>query len=101
MVDAKNKGVNVKVIFEKSQSSTYSEKGKLEKEGVSTLYDGSPYTMHNKFCVFDGNIVMTGSFNASKHADEANDESLLFVHSSDLAEVYQAVFLRHWKNWSE
>ena len=56
--------------------------------------------MHNKFCVFDEEIVMTGSMNPSKHSQNDNDESILFVRNKELAEEYYDYFYGKWTEWS-
>ncbi len=43
--------------------------------------------MHNKVMVLD-NVVITGSYNFSRHA-QRNAENLLLIQSSALAETYR------------
>jgi phosphatidylserine/phosphatidylglycerophosphate/cardiolipin synthase-like enzyme len=49
---------------------------------------------HNKVMVIDGLIVITGSFNFTKAAEESNAENLLVIDDAQLAEKYA-------KNWQE
>ena len=41
-----------------------------------------PELMHQKFCIIDDEIVITGSFNWTNRAEKRNDEDIL-VHKND------------------
>ncbi len=99
MNEANEQGVGVRVVFEKRQNSKYSAYHKLD-EGIEKLVDGNPYNMHNKFCVFDNEIVMAGSMNPSKHSDNDNDESVVFLRNKEIAKEYGEYFLGKWNEWS-
>jgi len=51
--------------------------------------DGNKYTMHHKVIIIDGKTVITGSFNFTVSADEANDDNVLVIHSPAVAAVYE------------
>lgn len=55
---------------------------------VPVEVDGNKYTMHHKVIIIDDSTVITGSFNFTATADEANDENVLFIHSPSLAALY-------------
>jgi phosphatidylserine/phosphatidylglycerophosphate/cardiolipin synthase-like enzyme len=61
---------------------------------VPVKTDGNKYTMHHKVIVIDGEIVITGSFNFTKSADEANDDNILVIHSPALAKLYEEEYQR-------
>ncbi|NQU78507.1 hypothetical protein HQ545_01935 [Candidatus Woesearchaeota archaeon] len=52
--------------------------------------------MHHKVLIIDNKTVVTGSFNPSKNGDEKNDENLIIIHDSDVAEKYAEEFLGVW-----
>ena len=58
--------------------------------------DGNKYTMHHKVIVSDESIVITGSFNFTKSADEENDDNVIIIHNPDLARLYLQEFDRIW-----
>ncbi len=93
VIRAKKRGVEVKVIYDSDQSkNAASDDERLSNEGISVAYrNGSGY-MHNKFTIIDMNIVATGSFNYSNNADTRNEENLLFLQSSGLAEAFKQNF---------
>jgi phosphatidylserine/phosphatidylglycerophosphate/cardiolipin synthase-like enzyme len=97
VIRAKKRGVEVKVIYDSLQSKNdASDDERLINEGIEVVYrKGSGY-MHNKFSIIDMNIVATGSFNYSNNADTKNEENLLFLQSSDLAEKFKQNFDTIW-----
>ncbi len=54
--------------------------------------------MHNKFCIFDGRRVMTGSYNISAKAHDKNYENAIFLSGKKVVEKYQEQFNGLWEN---
>lgn len=79
LVDAKNRGVNVKVLFEKTRISKYSAIHYLNKSDVGVFLDTNSYTMHEKLILIDNNTAILGSYNPSSSAESKNDENLLII----------------------
>ena len=50
--------------------------------------------MHNKFCVIDNQIVITGSYNWSDNAEFKNDENITIEHDPDQATKYSIEYKR-------
>ena len=48
--------------------------------------------MHNKYCVIDNQIVITGSYNWSKNAENKNDENATVMYDFDRASDYSVEF---------
>jgi phosphatidylserine/phosphatidylglycerophosphate/cardiolipin synthase-like enzyme len=95
LVDAHKRGVAVNVILDKSQKSErYSSADFLAHAGISVLIDSKHAIAHNKIMIVDGKIVITGSFNFTKSAEESNAENLLVISDSDFA-------LRYLQNWED
>jgi len=90
------KGVDVKIVFEKSQVSQYSEFFRLAAAGVPVRNDTNPDFMHEKVAIIDGYIVLVGSFNWSAAAENDNNEVLLVIKSTDLARTLEREFQRIW-----
>jgi phosphatidylserine/phosphatidylglycerophosphate/cardiolipin synthase-like enzyme len=84
----------VSVILDASQKSgKYSSADFLRNAGVPTAIDSRHAIAHNKVMVMDGAIVLTGSFNFTKNAEENNAENLLVIQDAALA-------LRYSTNWT-
>ena len=90
------RGVDVKVVFEKSQVSQYSELFRLAAAGVPVRNDTNPDFMHEKVAIIDGYIVLVGSFNWSAAGENDNNEVLLVIKSADLATTLEREFQRIW-----
>jgi len=89
LVDAARRGVKVQVILDRSQrTEKYSEADFLKNEGIPTLIDAEHAIAHNKIMVIDGFLVLTGSFNFTRAAEENNAENLLAINDPVLARRY-------------
>jgi len=55
-------------------------------EGFTSHY--SPALMHNKFCVFDSEIVWTGSMNPTENDNFRNNNNIIIIRSRSIAENY-------------
>ncbi|HOA23122.1 MAG: phospholipase D-like domain-containing protein [Aggregatilineales bacterium] len=88
-------GVEVVGLFEARGANTaHSECQRLLDAGIDLRLDGNPRVMHNKIMIIDGRVVATGSFNYSENATRSNDENIVFIHSPEVASVYEAEFVR-------
>ncbi len=89
---AKDRGVDVRVILDKSQvSQRYSGATYLRNVGIDVVIDTKPAIAHNKVMIFDGKAVFTGSFNFTKAAQQRNAENGMLVRGDDaLTKAYLA-----------
>jgi phosphatidylserine/phosphatidylglycerophosphate/cardiolipin synthase-like enzyme len=97
LVDAKKRGVDVRVILDKSQrSERYTSADFVAHAGIPTFIDAMHAIAHNKVMVIDGQTVVTGSFNFTRAAEESNAENLLVIHNAGtLAQKYTANWQAH------
>lgn len=58
------------------------------------FYFGLPeHPMHNKYCIIDNKVLITGSYNYTYLAENINSENILVIYgSSDIIESYKANF---------
>lgn len=95
LIAAKNRGVKVEVILDKSQrSQKYSLLHYIVDAGIPVWIDTKPAIAHNKVMIIDEKEVITGSFNFTDSAQKRNAENLVFISDSKLAQEYTA----NWKN---
>jgi phosphatidylserine/phosphatidylglycerophosphate/cardiolipin synthase-like enzyme len=94
---AQQRNVKVSVILDKAKTleEKSSEADFLVRSGISTRLDGNHHTAHNKLMIIDGQVVVTGSFNFTKHSEEDNAENLLVIRDKALAEKYTANWNAH------
>lgn len=96
LVDAKRRGLQVTVIFDKSnRGAKYSSAEFLAHAGIPTYTDARHAIAHNKVIIIDSRIILTGSLNFTKAAENSNAENLLILHNRDLAQKYIANFQLH------
>ncbi|MFH1038346.1 MAG: phospholipase D-like domain-containing protein [PVC group bacterium] len=97
LLEAHLAGVDVRGVMERGQNSPWNCYRIFEDCGIGVRWDQNLYYLHHKFFVIDEKIVVTGSFNPTKHACEANDENMLIVHHSVVARKYLDEFERLWE----
>jgi phosphatidylserine/phosphatidylglycerophosphate/cardiolipin synthase-like enzyme len=96
LVGAKSRGVKIQVILDKSQRrEKYTEADFLLHAGVPTWIDAKHAIAHNKIMVIDSHMVLTGSFNFTKAAEENNAENLLIIDDAGLAQKYTENWQKH------
>lgn len=94
------RGVAVEVIVDKSSArqsksgSRYSAAAYLANAGIPVWVDTTVAIAHNKVMVIDGKMVITGSFNFTKAAQDRNAENLLVLDDPALAAQYGANWQR-------
>lgn len=95
LINAKNKGVSIKVILDKSQiKSKYSMLALLYQAGIPIWIDTKPAIAHNKIMIIDNIDVITGSFNFTDSAQKRNAENVVFISDKKTALHYT----QNWKN---
>ena len=96
LLDAHKRGVKVQVILDKSQrTEKYSSATFFKNAGIPTFVDDIHGIAHNKVMVIDGHIVITGSFNFTKAAEESNAENLLVIDDAEVAAKYAGNWQSH------
>ncbi len=88
-------GVAVRGVIEKGGS--YSQFQTLKSNGLAVAEDSSKSLLHHKFFIIDESVVITGSFNPTRNADERNDENMLVMHNSEVAARYAEEFEALWE----
>lgn len=96
LVEAKNRGVDVRIILDKSnETQKYSGATYMKNAGIPVFIDYKPAIAHNKVMIIDQNSVITGSFNFTTSAQTRNAENaLVMTNVAPLAEFY----IKDW-NW--
>ncbi|MCZ2127102.1 MAG: phospholipase D-like domain-containing protein [Anaerolineales bacterium] len=89
-------GVKVAGVMDEDQikSNVGTEFDAFNQRGLSVRIDGNPGQMHHKIMIIDREIVVVGSYNFTRSAEEKNDENLLVIHSPEIAEEFLKEFKR-------
>ena len=96
------RGVAVRII---SDDECMKQKGSdvhwLSEQNIPVRVDDRPDAhMHNKFMVIDDLIVITGSFNWTVTAVNANQENLIVVDNPYYIDRYNQEFEKLWKQFA-
>lgn len=96
---AKGRGVKIRMITDLGQSA----------EGHSTIHalidkgfnvkmprNNDRGIMHNKFAIFDGKQLLTGSYNWTYNAERYNYENAVFISDPEIVKEYQKAFDAIW-----
>lgn len=99
------RGVSIRVLADKDNADdTLSVISKLNRPNSAIrLLSGEKQKnregiMHNKFAIFDGKMVETGSYNWSYSANALNHENVLFVSNKQIVSSYKEEFNRLWES---
>jgi phosphatidylserine/phosphatidylglycerophosphate/cardiolipin synthase-like enzyme len=95
------RGLDIRIVADEGQArERHSKIPQLEADGISVRlsggYRGNRSLMHDKFAVFDGRVVVTGSFNWTISADRYNYENAIFVSDGAVAQRYEREFQHIW-----
>jgi len=83
-------------LEEKNARIVIEKENKNEKhENLDVKYDTNRDFMHNKFCIFDGNTIFTGSMNPT---EEKNNNNIVIINSLSLANNYEEEFNELYEN---
>ena len=96
LVAAKQRGVDVGVILDKSDERASSASGAdyVARAGIPVFIDYQPAIAHNKVIVVDRHTVITGSYNFTAAAERKNTENVTIIASSEVA----SRFLSNWES---
>jgi len=94
----KRKGIDIEIIIDENKINRDSENiNFIIQSGIEVTFvkdlDKKYYQMHNKFCVIDHSIVVTGSYNWTFNA-KSNDENITVVNDRTNAALYAHEFRR-------
>lgn len=105
IIGALDRGVNVSLILIKDiincgdyglDFSLY-----LQKGGKLCFVNKRNILMHNKFCIFDGSILITGSYNWTYSAEIRNAENIIITDEGNVCQDYSKYFANLWNQLTE
>ena len=68
----------------------------MARASIPVLVDDSPYHMPHKFAIFDGDTMLTGSYNWTRGAAMNNEENLIITNDRRLLPAFKGEFDRLW-----
>ena len=98
---AEAKGVTVRIITDKSESETDSQSQALKSlkaDGIPIKINSHSGLMHMKVTIADNSTVTTGSYNYTNEATYENDEVLVIIHNTTVAQGFDTEFQNMWND---
>ncbi len=97
LINAKKRGVDVRLIVDAlNASAKHSKHNLLRNGGISIKTENYAGKMHSKSVIVDDKYVIIGSMNFSNSGENKNDENLVVIRSSEMAKFYKKNFLYQW-----
>ena len=97
LVNAKKRGVDVKIIVDALNASTRHSKHKeLRAGGVLVKTENYAGKMHSKSMIVDDEYLIIGSMNFSHSGENRNDENMIVFRNPAAAKFYRDFFLYQW-----
>jgi cardiolipin hydrolase len=96
---AHKRGVKVRIVTDNDKTNDRgSDAERLAHAGIEVRVDRTSFHMHHKFAIFDGNRLLTGSYNWTRSAADSNEENFLICDDGRLIGDFQREFERLWKD---
>ena len=73
----------------------------LQKGGKLCFADSKKVLMHNKFCLFDCQLLITGSYNWTYAAEQRNAENIIVTDEINVCHDYTNYFVNLWNGLTE
>ena len=102
LIAAQERGVDVRWVtddehgLEADEEPGHGQFAMLEDAGIEVKDDGRSALMHNKFWIFDGEAVWTGSTNITVNGIFKQNNNVIYIRSMRLAAIYEAEFQEMW-----
>eukprot|EP01112_Ceratiomyxa_fruticulosa_P020446 TRINITY_DN695_c0_g2_i2.p1 TRINITY_DN695_c0_g2~~TRINITY_DN695_c0_g2_i2.p1 ORF type:complete len:174 (-),score=30.87 TRINITY_DN695_c0_g2_i2:116-637(-) len=100
--DLHTKGVHVRIITDDDQVTNLgSDVIDLNKAGIPVRIDNAKSFMHHKYAIVDGNLLISGSFNWTKNASDANRENVIVTNDKTLVNPFIDNYEHLWKEFEK
>lgn len=102
LIAAHNRGVDVRWVtddehgLESDSDPGGGQFAMLQAAGIEVRDDGRSALMHDKFWIFDSEIVWTGSTNITVNGIFKQNNNVIVVHSPEVAAMYEREFNEMW-----
>ena len=98
IVNAYRRGVVVRIIIDGRMSGNdYAQTAVFHKNGIAIKMQSSDNTMHHKFAILDGEILITGSTNWTMSAFFGNFDNILITNQCSLVKPFVSEFQKMWE----
>jgi phosphatidylserine/phosphatidylglycerophosphate/cardiolipin synthase-like enzyme len=93
------RGIAIRIVLDpENESAAVKRPIKLYAHQVPMRSDHAEKMQHSKYCVIDGRVTITGSYNWSINAERRNAENCVVIKDAPTAAAFTADFNRHWSH---
>lgn len=98
LVNAKKRGVKVKIIADATNTNATKSKIELLRNAkIPVKVENYAGKVHSKSIIIDDKYIVAGSMNFSNSGENRNDENVLIIEDLRLAKYYKGFFEYLWK----
>ena len=98
LINAKNRGVQVRIITDNDKAMDEgSDIRFLSDNNIDIKIDQTSNHMHHKFSICDEKIVLTGSYNWTLSAAKFNQENTIEISDTETVNAFQEEFNQLWQ----
>jgi len=97
LINAKQRGVDVKIIVDATNPNATKSKIKLlRNSGIEIKTENFAGKLHSKSIIIDDKYIISGSMNFTNSGENKNDENVLLIENYKLANFYKNFFIYYW-----
>jgi len=102
LIAAKARGVDVRWVtddefgIESDEEPGHGQFALMEDAGIEVRADTRSALMHNKFWIFDNELLWTGSTNITENGIFKQDNNTIVIQSAELSAIYEREFQEMW-----
>lgn len=94
IISAHNRGANIRIITDRGQAKVKGSKvEQLKEAGIPVVTNIKHKIEHNKFAIFDGVHMVSGSYNWTTNVSKNNSENCLFFDQPNKEYSYRFEYL--------
>ena len=102
VIAAHDRGVALRFITDNDKEmDSGSDVARLRDAGIATVVDRTDAHMHHKFAIFDGSLLLNGSYNWTRSACAYNEENVVVTNDPTLVQQFQREFEQLWASLSK
>ena len=97
---AQKRGVKIRIIADSRQAKGHNSMMPTladDQFNLKITHGEGRGIMHNKFAIFDGKLIVTGSYNWTNNAERFNYENAIFITDPNVIRQYQKEFDKIWR----
>lgn len=80
LIGAQKRGADIRIVADRGMArNKHSKIDELSATSIPVRKSRKHKIEHNKFAIFDGKRIVTGSYNWTKNAAKSNNENCLFL----------------------